>query len=190
LLFAAFVAANFVAMGVLAWLPAYVHQRFGAGLGAAGAIATVGLQTASFAGVLLGGVLADALHRRRTGGRALTMALGLALGAPFLVLCGLAPALPWFVAGTIGFGLAKGIYDSNIFAGLFDYVPPSARAMSAGLMIAVGYFLGSAAPVLMGRLSPQFGLGALLAACALVYAAGAGLAALVAARAYRSMPTR
>jgi len=79
--------------------------------------------------------------------------------------------------------LAKGIYDSNIFAGLFDYVPASARATASGLMIAVGYFLGSAAPILMGRLSPQFGLGPMLAGFALVYAGGAMLIAMVVWRA-------
>lgn len=183
LLFAAFVAANFVAMGVLSWLPVFVHQKFGAGLGASGAIATVGLQSASFVGVLIGGVLADSLHRRHAAGRAMTMGIGLVLGAPFLVLCGLAPALPWFIAGSIGFGLAKGIYDANIFAGLFDYVPASARATASGLMIAVGYFLGSAAPILMGRLSPQFGLGPVLAGFALVYACGAVLIGVVVWRA-------
>jgi MFS family permease len=179
ILMAAFVAANFVAMGVLAWLPKFVHDRFGAGLGASGTLATAGLQTASLVGVLVGGVLADTLHRRTAAGRAITMGIGLVLGIPFLVLCGLAPALPWFLAGSIGFGLAKGLYDSNIFAGLYDYVPPAARASAAGLLISVGYFLGSAAPVLMGWLAPRYGIGPLVAACSLVYAGGAALIGMV-----------
>jgi MFS family permease len=51
------------------------------------------------------------------------------------------------------FGLCKGLYDSNIFAALFDHIPPEARATAAGLMNTVGWSGGALGPLAIGFMS-------------------------------------
>ncbi len=62
------------------------------------------------------------------------------------------------IAALIGAGLCKGIYDANIFASLFDVVPPEDRGTAAGLMNTVGWTGGFLAPWTVGKASKSFGL--------------------------------
>src|SRR5262249_22444920 len=48
------------------------------------------------------------------------------------------------------FGFGKGLYDSNIFASLYDVVEPRARATAAGLMNTVGWGGGALGPLAVG----------------------------------------
>jgi MFS family permease len=78
-------------------------------------------------------------------------------------------------------GMCKGIYDANIFASLFDVVPPEDRGTAAGLMNTVGWTGGFLAPTVVGIASERFGLGVAIASTAAVYLV-VGLLALAAAR--------
>src|SRR5262249_49241353 len=80
----------------------------------------------------------------------------------------------------IGAGLCKGIYDSNIFAALFDVVPPEDRGTAAGVMNTVGWTGGLVAPTLVGIIAEGLGLGVAIASTAVVYLL-VGLLALIAA---------
>jgi MFS family permease len=51
------------------------------------------------------------------------------------------------------FGLCKGLYDSNIFAALYDQIQPRARASAAGLMNTVGWGGGALGPLAVGWLA-------------------------------------
>jgi MFS family permease len=48
------------------------------------------------------------------------------------------------------FGFFKGLYDSNIFASVYDFIEPRARASAAGIMNTVGWGGGAAGPLLVG----------------------------------------
>src|SRR5205814_9754705 len=48
------------------------------------------------------------------------------------------------------FGLGKGLYDSNIFASLYDAIEPRARATAAGVMNTVGWGGGALGPLVVG----------------------------------------
>ena len=74
------------------------------------------------------------------------------------------------VAALIGAGLCKGIYDANIFASLFDVVPPEDRGTAAGLMNTVGW-TGGLRGARSSSASPprRFGLGLPIASTAAVY---------------------
>ena len=52
--------------------------------------------------------------------------------------------------GLIFFGLCKGIYDSNIWASLYDVVPPSRRSTSVGMMNMIGWIGGAMLAFLVG----------------------------------------
>ncbi len=169
LLMAVFVGANFVAMIFLTWMPSFLHDRFGMDLAMSGLNATLWLQAASVLGVLCGGWLADRWALRRRGGRMAVQALGLFAGAPLIFLTGWTLSVPVLVMALAGFGFFKGLYDANIWASLYDVVRPRRHATALGIMNAVGWLGGSAAPVLVALAAGRFGMGAALQATSLIY---------------------
>src|SRR5262249_36205857 len=86
-----------------------------------------------------GGFLADRWAKGRVGGRALVQALGVACGCPFIYWCGYAPELWSVIVAMTCFGFAKGIYDSNIWAALYDVVPPEKRSTTVGVSNMLGW---------------------------------------------------
>jgi len=164
-----FMGANFVAVVFLTWLPTFLYQKFHMSLSMAGLNASLYLQAASFLGVLCGGVLADRFSRRRGGGRQLTQAIGLLLGAPFLFLTGWTLSVPILVLAMIGFGYFKGLYDANIIAGLYDVVAIENRGTAAGIANSLGWLGGGMAPVIIALGSARFGMSACISATAGIY---------------------
>ncbi|HEV3198220.1 MAG TPA: MFS transporter, partial [Bryobacteraceae bacterium] len=114
--------------------------------------------------------LADTLGQRRAGGRLMVQAIGVFAGAPFVVLCGMTHSIGWLVVALTFWGFAKGLYDANIFASVYDVIPPEARGSAAGLMNTVGWLGGgAAAPVTIGILAKAYGLGVAIALASAVY---------------------
>jgi len=176
ILLAAFLCANFVAVVVLTWMPKFLYDKFHLSLAAAGLTATVFIQLASMVGSPAGGWLADRLRARRPGGRMMVQAAGLLCGAPFVVLCGLTQSIAWLIVALTAWGFFKGLYDANIFAAMFDVVPPESRGTATGLMNMVGWLGGGgAAPVVIGYIAERSGLGFAIALASAVYVAGAAL---------------
>jgi len=174
-LMCAFICANFVATVLLSWMPKFLYDKFGFSLAMAGLMATLFVQMASMLGSPLGGWLADTLRRRYAGGRMMVQAGALVVGAPFVLLCGTTGSVGWLVAALIGWGLAKGFYDANIFASVYDVIRPEARGTAAGFMNMVGWLGGGTAPLAIGFLSRRIGLSAAIASAALVYLLAAAL---------------
>jgi len=171
LLVVVFMAANFVAVVFLTWMPTFLNQKFHMSLALAGFNATAYLQVASVAGVLCGGLLADGLRRRLPGGRLLAQSIGLLCGVPFLFLTGWAIRVPLLIVGMAGFGYFKGIYDANIFAGLYDVVPIHRRGSAAGVLNSLGWLGGGFAPLLIAIAAARFGFSACISATAAIYLA-------------------
>jgi MFS family permease len=149
-LMAVFLGANFVATIFLTWTPTFLFEKFDFRLTTAGLSGTVFIHLASATSVPLGGWLADRFARRSAGGRMLVQAAGLGLGAGFVVLVGMTRDVATLLGAMAAFGFCKGLYDANIFAALFDVVPPRARASAAGLMNTVGWGGGALGPVFVG----------------------------------------
>ena len=171
-----FVCANFVALVLLAWMPAYLYQRFHLSLAKAALVATIYPQVASAAGACCGGLLADAWSARTVRGRMLTQLIGVLAGIPFVVMVGQASTLRGVIGALVGWGVAKGMYDANIFASPFDVIRPEARGTTSGLMNCVGWLLGGgAAPLVIGIVSTHIGLGPSISLSALAYVAAAAL---------------
>lgn len=169
-LMAAFLFANFVAMVLLSWMPKFLYDKFSLNLAAAGLTATLFAQLASMAGAATGGWMADALRRRTAPGRLWVQTLGVFGGAPFVVLCGLTDSVVWLLFALTAWGFFKGLYDANIFASMFDVIPPGARGSAAGLMNTVGWLGGAGtAPMVIGWVSESRGLGPAIATASLVY---------------------
>jgi sugar phosphate permease len=173
LLMTVFVCANFVAMVLLSWMPTYLYGRFHLGLAEAALDATMYPQLASIAGALCGGYMADFLTRKTLRGRLLVQAGGLLIATPFVVIAGRAGSLHQVLAALVCWGFCKGVYDANIFASVFDFVPPAARGTTSGLMNCVGWLLGAGtAPLIIGLLAPRYSLGFAISLSASVYVLG------------------
>lgn len=166
----AFLCANFVAVVLLSWMPKFLYDKFSMNLATAGLTATLFVQLASMAGAPVGGWLADIMRRRWRGGRLIVQAAGVFGGAPFVILCGLTGSVSWLVLALTFWGFFKGLYDANIFASLFDVIPPEARGRAAGFMNMIGWLGGGgSAPLVIGIVAGQHGLGSAIALASSVY---------------------
>ncbi|WP_420236411.1 MFS transporter [Telmatobacter bradus] len=165
----AFIGANFVAMIFLVWLPSFLFNKFHMSLSMAGISATLYLQAAAVVGVLCGGALADSWVTRNRGGRMKTQAVGLLLGTPFLFLAGWSASIAWLIAAMIGLGFFKGMYESNIWASLYDVVSPECRATAVGLMNSFGWLGGGMAPLAIAAASQHFSMSQCLSATSCIY---------------------
>jgi len=174
-LIAGFIGANFVATIFMVWMPSFLFSKFHMSLSMAGVSATVYLAAASVLGVLCGGVLADLLSGHRRGHRMRIQALGLLVGVPFLFLTGWTASVAVLVVSMIGFGFCKGIYESNIWAALYDVVRPECRASAVGIMNSLGWLGGGLAPLAIAAGTQRFGMNLCLSATSLIYALVAGI---------------
>jgi MFS family permease len=175
-LMGAFMCANFVALVLLSWMPKFLYDKFNFSLAMAGLSATIFAQIASMAGSPLGGWLGDVLRKRTPAGRMLVEAVAVLCGAPFVVLCGQARSVALVLAALTAWGLCKGLYDSNIFAALFDVIAPEARGTAAGFMNMVGWLGGGGlAPLVIGYLAGRRNLSFAISSAALVYVAAGAL---------------
>ena len=182
LLLAAFLCANFVALVLLAWMPAFLYDKFHLSLAASGLTATLFVQLASMVGSPAGGWWADVLRRKMAGGRMLVQAVGLVAGAPFVVLCGWTRSVVLLMVALTAWGFFKGIYDANIFASIYDVVKPEVRGRAAGLMNMAGWLGGGIAPLAVGFVARRSSLSVAIMLAATVYLAGALLLSLAAIR--------
>lgn len=110
----------------------------------------------AFVGVTLGGRISDALKARRPGIRFEIELAGIVLCIPFIVLMAYAQSLPLMIIAITMFGFATGVYDSNIYAALFDVINPRYRAVATGLFGCGGCIFGAFGPTVMGFLNDAF----------------------------------
>lgn len=185
LLMLAFMCANFVATIFLTWTPTFLVEKFAFKLTMAGLSGAVFIHLASAFSAPMGGVLADYFSARMAGGRMLVQAIGLTVGSVFVFLIGSTGDVATLLISMVCFGVCKGLYDSNIFAALYDAIEPRARASAAGVMNAVGWGGGALGPLALGILSKYGGrpseienMSAAIAWCGAIYVAGAVLLAV------------
>ena len=173
-----FCGMNFAGVAVVTWSPTLVYREFHYSLAEAGFHSTIYHQAGAFVGVLLGGKLADRWAVRHLVARPWIQAVGLAGATPFLYWLGTAhsPMSAFIALGA--FGVFRGLYDSNLFASLFEVISPGARSTTVGLTLSAGFLLGGSSPVLVGKLSESIGLGPAVGATAITFLLAAILMAL------------
>lgn len=183
---AAFGCMVFVNVGYLTWMPTYLHERFHLNLAQAGLLSMLPHHLLAFAGVAIGGWAADRMALRNPRRRLDLQAFGLLGGAPVLCLLGLLVELTPVLIALAVFGVFRGVYDSNIHASLYEVVEPHYRSTAAGLMSALAFFFGGAAPVTLGWIKQSYGLAAAFPVCGIVYLLGAGCIAHASWRHFRT----
>lgn len=158
LLALAFAGMQFVGMGFMTWMPTYLHERYGLSLSQAGFDSTFYYKMAALGTILLGGRLTDILSKRIFGARGMVQAVGLLIGAPAVYLMGITSDLTMMYLAMVGYGICQGLYDSNIFASLYEVIDVQYRATATGIMLSFAFVVGAAAPVLLGSIKPIIGL--------------------------------
>ncbi len=117
-----------------AWLPTFFREGFNLSLGKAGISATAFIQAASFAGVILGGMLADRWASKNLKGRIFVPSIGFIIGGPFLFLMASTGIFEIAIAGIILFGLSKGFHDANFMPVICQVVDKRYQATGYGIM--------------------------------------------------------
>lgn len=169
----------FAQIGYITWMPTFLHEKFHLSLSSAGFSSMFYHHIFAAAGVLLGGKISDMLAIRRRTVRIEVEFIGLFLGAPFIFLMGITGNFWLCCLGLAGFGFFRGIYDSNLYAVLFDVIEPRFRSSAVGIMLAVVFFVGAFAPVALGWAKTTIGLSTGLSALSAAYVVG-GLILLIA----------
>ncbi|MBE3561420.1 MAG: MFS transporter [Ktedonobacteraceae bacterium] len=150
----------FFVLGVNAFfLPIYLQQKdtFGMSSAFAGIYSGVVIVVAGFAGILLGGYLADAINRRHPGARVLVCGIGFLLGAPAFAL---AVTYHDIVVFTVCFTLTVLLlmmYNGPSLAATQDITPSVLRASAVALSLFIAHLLGDAfSPSIVGLLATAF----------------------------------
>jgi MFS family permease len=99
---------------IYAWLPTFLKEQFHLGLGEAGISATGYMQIGSFAGVVIGGLVADRWSKINERSRLYVVIIGFTIGAPFLFLMASTHVLLLAIAAMVVYGLARGFNDANL----------------------------------------------------------------------------
>jgi sugar phosphate permease len=159
----------FVGVGWITWMPTFLYEKFHLPLKDAALHSMLYHHIFAFLGVMIGGRVSDRLAARRKTIRMEIEVLGLALGAPFIWLLGSSSNLTLVYVGLAGFGFFRGLYDSNLFAALFDVIPPRYRSSATGLMLSCAFTVGATSPVLLGYVKQHINLGIGLSYLAFVY---------------------
>ncbi|MFZ4725933.1 MAG: MFS transporter [Paludibacter sp.] len=133
------------------WLPTLLSDALQLDMAQAGPIATITMAMASFAGVLIGGVLSDKWVQKHLKGRIYTGVIGLSLTIPALVLLGYGHSFPTILGGALCFGLGFGIFDVNNMPILCQFVSPRYRATGYGLMNLAGIAAGATITNFLGK---------------------------------------
>lgn len=148
--------ANWIVNG---WMPTFLKQQYALDLGAAGLSATGYIQIGSFAGVVLGGLLADYWVRKSAKGRLYAIVLGFVLGAPCLFLLASTSTFGIAIAGMVVFGLGRGFNDANLMPLLRQIVEGRYVATAYGFLNCLSTIVGGIMVYLGGALmDAQIGL--------------------------------
>ncbi|MDR1556400.1 MAG: MFS transporter [Tannerellaceae bacterium] len=154
----AFGGMVFVNMGYLTWMSTFYHENYNLSLSKAGFTSLFFHFALALAGVLTGGKISDKFALKRKKIRLETEFWGLFLGAPFIFIMGYTSNLYVSYAALALFGFFRGVYDSNLYAALFDVIEPHLRASSVGIMTAFAFLIGSLSPLILGMVKTHYGL--------------------------------
>ena len=152
LLALAFGCQVFVNIGITTWVAKYFNLQFFGGENLTWASTIAMITSCGFAilGVMIGGHYSDKFSKTTKLARMRTEYIGLLGGAPFLLVMGLSSNI-WVAAAAMSiYGIFRGVYDSNIYAAMFDVIDPKLRASSVGILTAFAFIVGCLAPVYLG----------------------------------------
>lgn len=169
----------YVDIGFKNWMPTHLQAAF---LGDcpflrqwAGLHAVLWHYLGAVVGILAGSRLGDRVAKGRPGIRLELGVAGLGLAIPFIVWMALTPSFGLCCAAMFGFGVFRGVYDSNFMASFFDVVNPRYHASGVGIMMCIAFLFGSLSSTVLPWIAQAFGgnMSYSMASLAAFYLAGA-----------------
>ncbi len=148
----------FVLTGYLTWMPTYLYEKFNMSLSRAGFHSMFYTHLSAFLGIIVAGKFSDMIGKKYPATRMLMQGIGLLIAAPFIVIMGNSSVLFVIYFGFAGFGFARAFFDANTYTVLYDVIPEKYRSSVSGVMIMIGFAVGSLSPVILGYLKTLFGL--------------------------------
>lgn len=169
LLTVALAGFNFSGHAFLIWMPTCLQENFGLDSTRAAFDASFYMQAAAAGGILIGARISDRLSPRYRSARIWVLIAGLVLGAPFFYMIGKVSTEAGVCLAMAGYGLFKGVYDSNLIASLYDVIEPGYRAMATSFFLMFSYLIACVSPWLLGVLKPAIGLNGGMSIMGIVY---------------------
>ncbi len=114
---------------------------------------------AGIPGMILGGMLGDAILHRRRNGRMLLAAFAIALSVPLMYFALARPAGEWLIFSLLfGTGcMMMYVYYATVYSTIQDVIEPSLRATAMAIYFAAMYVFGGAlGPTVIGKTSDYF----------------------------------
>lgn len=157
-------------IGYKTWMPDVLQEVHGLEPASAAFNAVIWSYIGAFIGIMIGCRITDRLAARgRKVIRFETTSVGFLLTAPFAVLMAFLGSDVLCYVSLFFFGFSRGVYDSSLFASLFDVVQPKYRATGMGIMLCFGFIIGSVSPTVLGwirdMLNPQYAIASLSVCC-------------------------
>ncbi len=159
----------FVLTGYLTWMPTYLYEEFNMSLAEAGFHSMFYTHLFAFFGVMIAGKLSDKLAGKNPANRILLQAGGLLFAVPFIILMGNSGTLAAIYIGFAGFGFARAFFDANTYTVLYDVIPEKYHSSASGVMIMLGFAVGSLSPLILGLMKPVLGLSFSISSLAVIW---------------------
>ncbi len=167
------------ANGYKAWMTTYLKDTFTTLTPATAAFhAVFWFYAGALVGIAGASRISDRVAKKRPAFRMEMNLIGLALGAPFVLLVVHLPGLVACCAALFLYGMAQGIYDSNFFAALYDVVEPRFHAAATGIFCCGAFMIGAFAPAILGLMSQYLSMKAGFSSLAVFYLLGAAFIAI------------
>lgn len=151
----------YVDIGFKNWMPTHLQNSFGGEVAFlsrwAGFHSVFWHYLGAVVGIMFGSRIGDALAARRPQVRIETGIAGLFLSVPFIIWMSSAGSFATCCVAMFGFGVFRGVYDSNFLATFFDVVNPRYYASGVGLMMCIAFLFGSLSSTLLPLISKAFG---------------------------------
>lgn len=151
----------YVDIGFKNWMPSHLQETFGQACPFlkrwAGLHAVLWHYVGAIVGVLVGSRIGDRLVKGRPGIRLELGIAGLGLSIPFIVWMAMTQSFGLCCAAMLGFGLFRGVYDSNFMASFFDVVNPRYHASGVGIMMCIAFLFGSLSSTVLPWLAKALG---------------------------------
>lgn len=148
----------FVLTGYLTWTPTYLYEKFNMSLTLAGFHSMFYTHLFAFFGIILAGKYSDKLAAKNPALRLLMQGLGLLAAVPFIIMMGNSTGLPMVYIGLAGFGFCRAFFDANTWAIMYDVIPKKYQSSASGIMLMIGFGVGSLAALVLGYLKTIIGL--------------------------------
>ena len=144
----AYTCVIFTITGYLTWMPKYIKETFDLSTASAGFHSMFWTNITAFAGVMIGGTIADRIVIKRKSGanRLWLQVTGILLAAPCVALMGISQNMIVVCIALAGFGLFRGLFECATYPVLYDVISSKYYSLSSAIMILFGFSIGALAP--------------------------------------------